>query len=72
MTSPVVDPLAAASDRSSLTTWASDDEHVGALNVIWRMAKDRDDFRELALMLGYGEKKMRERYQRGLEARRNT
>jgi hypothetical protein len=66
-----VDPFAPGNGRPlDVVEWATPHDHVATLNVVARHAKDADDLRELAEMLGYDTKAMRERYQQGLERRR--
>lgn len=48
--------------------WAPDESYVAALGALCRHVADPDERRELALMLGYGEPEVRERYESGLRA----
>jgi len=51
-----------------VVAWAPDESWVAALGTLCRHVTDPDERRELALMLGYGEPEVRERYENGLRA----
>ena len=68
-----VDPCGRhGSARRARTEWAQDDQYVAALNVVCTRFADPAVRRELALMLGYGEPEVRERYENGLRARQSA
>ena len=66
-----IDPFAPGNGRPlDFVKWATAHDHVAALNVVAQYAKDSDELRELADMLGYRTDEMRQRYQQGLKHRR--
>lgn len=72
MTSPILDPFAPADRSASVIPWATDQAHVRALCVLRKYARDEAEFRELALMLGYGTESLQERTRRGIECSKIT
>lgn len=68
---PELDPFAPGNGRPlEYIEWATPHDHVVALNFVAQHARDADELRELAEMIGYGTDEMRERYQLGLAQRR--